>query len=198
MLLIAGGASRLISRSGATAADLSLVKEHIGLTHNSDDALLNSILLGAITEIENRASIALTTQVRRYYVPSQWAAKLSGYSLYLPFNPVKTIDEVTYLDSDDAPQTDFTEYRAVHDEGIYFKSLPPVIASGDGSIYVDYTCGFGDDLSDVPEVWQVLINQLCFRRYEFRDTISGSASADKEWERAFDNQILAAGGERFA
>ena len=196
MLLIAGGASRLISRSGATAADLSLVKEHIGLTHNSDDTLLNNILLGAITEIENRASIALTTQVRRYSVPSQWAYKLSGYTLYLPFNPIQSIDTLTYLDSDDAPQTDFTDYRLVQDEGVYFKSLPPVIASGDGSIYLDYTCGFGDDLADVPEVWQVLVNQLCFRRYEFRDTISGQN--DRDWERAFDSQIVAAGGERFA
>ena len=195
MQIISGGVSRLLTRSAVQPIDTALVKEHIGLTHNSDDALLSTIISAAISEVENRGGVALMEQTRRFYLPSSWSQKLSGNSFHLPFGPVRSIDSVSYIDSDGATQA-YTDFRLASERYCHFGSQPiNTVGDGEGAVSIDYTCGIGTTLAEIPEEWQVCVHQLCMRRYEFRDTVDGKS--DKAWERAFQIQVMNAAGSEY-
>jgi len=166
------------------------------VSHNADDALILGVggyLGAAANEAEERGGIALIRQKRRQYIGCE-EYPVAGKSFALLYGPVSAITVVKYLDSSDAEQTyPSTSYRYSNGD-IYFKLGPPTLADGPNAIWVDYETGFGDTPTEVPAMWQNIVMQLAFRKYELRGESPGDASM--AWERMIDRQIVIAGGSR--
>jgi uncharacterized phiE125 gp8 family phage protein len=168
------------------------------VSHNADDALIYGVggyLLAATQEAEQRGNVSLITQKRRQFIgEEEYPVKCKSFALLN--GPVRSVTSVSYLDSDDTEQElDASLYRFANGD-IYFKDNPPTLADGPNTIWVDYEAGYGDSPSVVDALWQNIVMQLAFRKYELRGESPGPTP--DAWERMIDRQIVIAGGNRRA
>lgn len=102
---------------------------------------------------------SLITQVRKYVVAAWPAEEL----LYVPWGPVQSIGSVVYRTDEGAVEWPESDYETVvwpmEPAGIVAASSWPT-ASGSlrpNGIEVTYTAGYGDEASDVPEMFRLAI-----------------------------------------
>lgn len=172
------------------------LRDHLIVSHNADDTIILGVggyLYAATVEAENRGNVSLITQKRRQFIGLE-DYPVACKSFALGFGPVQSVTAVKYLDEDDAEQTyPVASYRYSHGD-IYFKEDPPTLADGPNTIWVDYVAGYGDSPSTVNALWQNIVMQLAFRKYELRGESPGQTP--DAWERMIDRQIVIAGGSR--
>lgn len=72
-----------ISKARELAVDLALVKEHLRIDHDSDDNLLQSLLLSAIKQIEEKTGWALSE------TDYEWDIESGDLNKSIPLYPVK-------------------------------------------------------------------------------------------------------------
>jgi uncharacterized phiE125 gp8 family phage protein len=172
------------------------LRDHLIVSHNADDTIILGVggyLHAATVEVENRGNVSLISQQRRQYIGVD-DYPVACKSFALGFGPVQSITAVMYLDEDDVEQTyPATSYRYSHGD-IYFKEDPPTLADGPNTIWVDYVAGYGDTPSAVDSLWQNIVMQIAFRKYELRGESPGQTP--DAWERMIDRQIVIAGGSR--
>jgi len=170
------------------------LRDHLIVSHSADDDLIFGVgghLPAAVREAENRGNVSLITQKRRQYI-DEYPVKCKSFAL--GFGPVQSILAVGYLDSSDEEQVyPGTSYRFTNGD-IYFKENPANIADGPGTIWVDYEAGYGDTPAAVDSLWQNIVMQLAFRKYELRGESPGPTP--DAWERMIDRLIVIAGGSR--
>ncbi len=174
------------------------LKNHLQVTHDLDDDIIYEIggyLPAAVNETENRGTVSLIRQRRRLYLGTDVLPYLTGENIALPFGPILAVTSVKYLDADGAEQTMAgTYYRATVDTcSIYFKDCP-VLADGPNTVWIDYESGYGNDPSAVPALWQNIVAQIAFRKYDLRGG-DGGANAEK-WERMIQGLVNIAGASQ--
>lgn len=172
------------------------LRDHLIVSHNADDALIFGVgghLPAAAEEAEHRGSVSLITQKRRQYIaPEDFPVACKSFAL--GYGPVQSILAVGYLDSSDVEQEyDAADYRYTNGD-IYFKDDPATIADGPNTIWVDYVAGYGDTPTSIPAIWQNIVMQLAFRKYELRGESPGTTP--DAWERMIDRLVVIAGGNR--
>ena len=175
---------------------LDMVRAHLELSHTADDELVYGVggyVEAATAIIENRANTALISQKRQMVLGAEYLDKLYEGTFSIPFRPVTAITSITYLDVDEVERTLATSYyRLAKGNQLYFKEEPPSLADGPGTMWVDFTCGFGDSPNDVPSQWRYIVLLQACRMYEFRSTEDRQS---KEWAKCLENLIYAAGGD---
>lgn len=127
--------------SGLRVVDLATVKQHCRIDISDDDALLDQYQLAAIDHIERETGGKVLEQIVRVTMDA-----FDPYrALLLPTSPVRTIENVKYIDTAGALQTlASTEYVAVM--GQVVTRLEPVTTwpSADKRIgAVRIECGVG-------------------------------------------------------
>lgn len=181
--------------------NLADIKEHIQISHNSDDGLLffgsGGFIADATQEIETRGQVSLIEQKRRVlldYMPCD-------ESIYLNRGPVSEVTAVKYLDADGDEQTlADTYYRPIikgRKNQIYFTEDADAItvADGPGTVWVEYTAGFGQTPNSVPAQWRTLVAAVAYHLYERRGLVAGGG-LDEAFERIIDRKVINAGGAR--
>lgn len=152
-------------------------------------------LPAATVEAERRGGVSLIRQRRRQYISAS-EYPIVGNSFALSYGPVLSVTAVKYLDSLDAEQTyPAASYRYSNGD-IYFKALPPTLADGPNTIWVDYEAGYGDTPASVDPLWQNIVMLLAFNKYELRGESAGQNP--DAWERMITRLIVTAGGDRRA
>jgi uncharacterized phiE125 gp8 family phage protein len=176
----------------------AVLKNHIQVTHSEDDDIIlgsGGYVHAATDQVEKQGSISLITQTRTLTIGSELLSALSGEEVHLPFGPIQAVTEIGYLDTDGTQQVLPPEnYRvSLGNRSVYFQGDTPTLAEGPGTVWVNYTSGFGDSSDDVPAAWQNCVMVLAMRMYDFRGADSGQTN--DTWARMFKHMILAAGGE---
>lgn len=179
---------------------LSEIKQHAQVSHDVEDDLLSSdfggYLADAVEEIEARGQVSLIYQRRRLTLDRlpchETIAALRG--------PLVSVESVGYLDSDSAAQTlEDTYYRIDNRSkrgGIYFNDTSGIcIEDGEGSVWIDMTCGYGEVSANVPAQWRQLVAIVATHSYQRRELASGGG-LDDAMERVIDRKIVVAGGSR--
>lgn len=152
---------------------LSEVKTTLRLDHDGEDELIAGLIRAAREEVEASCGLALVDQ--------DWRLALerpprSGRVL-LRRHPVREILSVTAYGSDgEASLVDPATYRL--DGGgrparLHFLAMPPSAANG---IEIDFSAGFGEAGTDVPDLLKRAMLVLVAYWYEFR---ASYAAADQ-------------------
>lgn len=179
--------------------DTIAFKNHLQLDHSyDDDIVLGSYgyLMAATEEAENRGNVSLIKQKRRHIIGEECLSNLSEITVQLGFGPIITLTDVRYLDEDGAEQVmPTTNYRLLSESSsVYFYGTIPTLEDGPGTVWVNYEAGYGDDYTAVPPIWQNVVNQIAFRKYDLRSGDGGNTNGP--WERLIDSLIVTAGGSR--
>ena len=148
-----------------TPADL---KQHLRVTHNSEDALIASLIKAAREEVEQATGLALISQVWRLYLDC-WP---SSQVVPLLRAPVISVDVITVYNAAGAPGVQqlsaFVLDRSSRPARLAIPNAPTGPGTALNGIEIDFTAGFGAAGADVPDGLKRAILLLAAHWYEFR------------------------------
>jgi len=159
----------LLSPAAGEPITLSELKDHLRITQNDEDVLINGYLVAAVRAIEARGSIAMLTQ--------SWRLALDGVpeeTVFLPIAPAVSINAVMIIDRDGVPQPVLSEtYEfAAGSPGRLRRAAPwPQPGVGVAGVQIDFTAGYADAAS-VPVPLKQAARILAAHFYERREALS--------------------------
>ena len=131
---------------------MSRVKEHLRVDGTQDDDLIRTYAQAAFGHIEGVTWRALITQTLKLTLPR------FRIPIYLPRDPIQSVDAVTYVDTNGAEQTltestqwvAYTNSTPVEVRPAYQVSWPSSRFVPD-AIRVTFTAGYGTTVRDLPD-----------------------------------------------
>lgn len=149
---------------GPTSLPLFLVdiRQHIGLSDNHFDSMLDQLLSVATTRVEQDTRRSLITQTR---VLSMDSFPTNGI-IELPSPPLQSVTSVTYVDTNDATQTFSSSKYSVDSNNTPGRLIVndsedwPTIRGHFDDIKVTYVAGYGSTVASVDPVAQYAIKML--------------------------------------
>ena len=165
-------------RTGEPEAEpvtLAEVKTHLKLTHSSEDGLLSGLVRAAREEVERSTGLALIDQTWRLLI-DRWP---SQGCVFLPKSPLREILAVTAFGTEgEASLINPTDYQVdllSRPARLHFDKRPEPLRMFNG-IEIDFSAGFGEAGTDVPDLLKRAILLLVAHWYEFR---SGFGPSDQ-------------------
>lgn len=149
---------------------LQMLKEHIGILHTDDDALLTQLLYAACDSVEIRLWRRLVTQTWDFY----YDAFQSPFRL--PFPPCQSITSVKYYDNSGVLQTlASTVYELGDNYGVGIVRLKhgqtwPTCRGHHDDVVIRAVVGYGA-YTAVPPAIQLAIRMMAANAYEFRESL---------------------------
>lgn len=180
-----------LTRTAAPASALMTsddIKSHVNIDWDDDDDYLDALIAAATARIDGPfgEGIPLLTQ--------SWAISLDhlpGQYFQIPMYPVQSVDSITYVDVNGDTQTldpslylvDYGRNPVViaHAHQAQFPSVQRQL----GCVKINFTCGYGDDPSDVPADILHAVRLLVGHYYLNREAVVGIGSRDTPQELPF-------------
>lgn len=159
----------LFRTAGPDAEPVSVAqaKTHLRIDHDSEDELIAALIRAACAEVEQRTGTAMIAQAWRLVVD---AVPKSGL-LLLRRGPVREIVSVTVYGSEgEASAVDPASYQLdllSRPARLHFDTRPAGLRAMNG-VEVDFTAGFGEAGTDVPDLLKRAVLLLVAHWYEFR------------------------------
>lgn len=151
----------------AEPVTLAEVKAHLRIAHDSEDTLIAGLIRAAREDLERATGLALIDQGWRLALDA-WPAR--GCVL-LARHPVREVLSVTvYGSQGEASLIDPAEYEAdmlSRPARLHFSTRPQPQRMLNG-IEIDFTAGYGEAGTDVPDLLKRAILLLVGHWYEFR------------------------------
>lgn len=142
-------------------------KAHLRVSHSSEDALIGALVKAARDEVEKSAGLALIDQSWRLALDRPPA----GGTALLLRHPVKAVLSVTVFDADGGASlvdpADYALDTLSRPARLHFQTMPSPTRAMNG-IEIDFTAGFGEAGTDVPDLLKRAIMVLTAHWYEFR------------------------------
>lgn len=175
-------------RTGEPAGEpvtLTAVKDHLRLSHASEDDLIGGLIRAAREEVERTTGMALINQTWRLTL-DRWPR---NGCVQLMRHPVREILSVTaYGTEGEASLVDPADYQVdtlSRPARVHFKRCEEPLRVMNG-IEIDFAAGFGEAGTDVPDLLRRAILLLVAHWYEFRasfDAADQPASYPAGYER---------------
>jgi uncharacterized phiE125 gp8 family phage protein len=151
----------------AEPVTLAEVKAHLRLDHGSEDDLLIGLIRAAREDVERTAGLALLDQAWRL-VLDKWPR---NGCVAVMRHPIREILSVTAYGSEgEASVMNPASYQAdtvSRPARLHFDAPPGALRAING-IEIDFTAGFGEAGTDVPDLLRRAILLLVAHWYEFR------------------------------
>jgi uncharacterized phiE125 gp8 family phage protein len=146
---------------------LSEVKAHLRIDGTSEDDLLTGLVRAARQDVERSTGLALIDQSWRL-VLDRWPA--SG-TVPLRIHPVREVLSVTLYGSEGeasllAPES-YQVDTLSRPARVHAETAPPALRAMNG-VEIDFSAGFGESGTDVPDLLRRAILLLVAHWYEFR------------------------------
>lgn len=162
----------LIDAPAVTPISLADVKAHLRIEHSDDDTLLVRLIGAATAYTDVTGALGHAMILQKW---GQWVASAPPASVKLILGPVTQVSAVKYYDTDGELQTDTLSNYDV--TGTSFESYVtpkagfnwPVTQTRADAIRIEYTIGYGEAASDVPETLRHAILMLIGHWYENRE-----------------------------
>lgn len=151
---------------------LQEAKRHLTIDHNNDDTLIKNSLIPAVRQ-------AAELRTHRQFQTASWTLTLDCFpkgseGLRLPLGQFQSLDSITHYDSD-LTSTSMTLATEVYEFGSTDYPVITPVTSWDSTarkVVVVFTCGYGDAVSDVPELLRQGMLILLAHYYEQRELVS--------------------------
>lgn len=162
-------------------------RQHLRIDYEGEDDLLAGLIRAAREEVEAACGLALIDQ--------SWRLALDrlprSMTVSLRRHPVREIAAVTvYGGEGEASLVDPADYRLdaqARPARLHFLKAPPVVAAING-IEIDFTAGFGEAGTDVPDLLKRAMLLLVAHWFEFRAEI-GAAAQPVSYPAGYDRLI---------
>jgi uncharacterized phiE125 gp8 family phage protein len=169
--------SILIAPPATEPLTLAETKLFLRVDGTAEDDLVNALIKAARAHVETVTARALITQGWRAF-RDQWPSKRV---LRIPRAPVISLDALTVHDEDGAAHlVDPSAYRldkASVPARLQVSDAAPVPGLMVNGIEVDFTAGYGDQPTDVPEPLRLAMRRLVAHWYEHREADGGAEAA---------------------
>ncbi len=147
---------------------LSEVKAHLRIDHMQEDGLIEGLIRAARQEVEKTTGQALIDQAWRL-VLDDWPVR---DTVFLRRTPVKAVLSVTLFDADGAgslldPDSYLLDPFSAPAR-LHFARRPPGPGLALNGIEVDFSAGYGEAGTDVPDLLRRAVLMLAGHWYEFR------------------------------
>lgn len=151
---------------------LQQAKDHLNLTHDLDDALIEMIITSARQRVEQEISKSLLTQTVEL--------SLDDFSdeICLYYAPVQSVTSIAYYDSDNVQQTLAANMYDVDLKSMVgrvtraYNATYPSVYYRPNAVTITYVAGYGDNAQDVPSPILSAVLLLVGHLYENRDQVS--------------------------
>lgn len=164
-------------------------KAHLRVSHASEDELISGLTRAARDEVEKATGVALIDQSWRLAL-DRWPRHAVAM---LPRHPVKAVLSVTVFGADGEatlldPDT-YTLDSLSRPARLHFEATPAPARIMNG-IEIDFTAGFGEAGTDVPDILKRAILALTNHWYEFRGVFDAN-DQPVSYPPAYDRMISA-------
>jgi len=164
-----------ISRDSSDAIPLSLVKEHLRISHDNscEDELIRTYIATARMCFEAFTWRTLITTTFRTY-RDIWER---GYEIRR--SPLQSIESVKYYDTDNVLQTLDSSNYYITNETDYSRlifnddAVLPSLKGREQAIQIEFKAGYGDTMADIPADIQTALLQHVASMYENRGDCEG-------------------------
>lgn len=134
----------LITEPSKEPVTLDETKKWCDIEHDDDDSLIDRLIAGSRRQVEIRTQSSLVRQKHRLYLD-----RFPNDCIYLPYGPVKTIDQIQYVDINGVTQTvslSPTIYVLDHEDrvGLSYGQTWPATRYQKNAIWIDYWAGYFD------------------------------------------------------
>lgn len=156
---------------------LEEVKEQAIIEHDDDDALLLRLIAAATNHVETVTGHSIVRQKKRLYLDKFQDA------VFLPKGPVKSIEQMQYIDGDGNTQTVTASIYSYNDADRYLRlaygQTWPDARSEANAVWVDYWAGYfnnGDSpidvTADIPEALKHAVLMLVAEYLRNREALN--------------------------
>jgi len=149
--------------------DLLDVKTYLRVDHNSDDNLINSLILSARQACEKATGLSLINRSYNLYI-DEWTSN----SLFLPRPPLVSISAINIYAEDGSSSLYAAINYFVDNNGFSPRivlnsgAVTPLASRKANGIEIQYIAGYGILTSDIPELLKQGMMQLITYIYEHR------------------------------
>lgn len=154
----------------AEPVTLNEAKAHLRVAHASEDDLISALIRAAREEVERATGLALIDQAWRLAADRLPASD----TLLLHRHPVREVLSVTVYGSEGeaalVPADDWQLDSLSRPARLHFRKRPQVLQAMNG-IEVDFSAGFGEAGTDVPDLLKRAVLLLVAHWYEFRSSV---------------------------
>lgn len=185
----------VVSVATGEVVSLEEIRQYVQVPEASDNALLQSLRDAAVAQTQEETRRKLLTHTVRLWLdrfprlsdqtPSD-RTRL-GTDIILPFPPLKTVTEITYIDSDGVKQTiDAADYlvdtanepgRVRLAEGCQWP-MPRLIGTADHPwpVKVEFTCGFGTLSTQIPATYRTIVKAYIKLWFDMPNPVENSGA----------------------
>ena len=150
---------------------LTEAKQNLRLDHDAEDGLLNGLIRAAREEVEAACGLAMVEQRWRLVLDELPPSR----TVLLRRHPVRGVTSVTVYDVDGAASlVDPSRYRLEPQARPARLSFSGPLPDSQNGIEIDFTAGFGEAATDVPDLLKRAIHVLVAHWFEFRASFGAS------------------------
>ena len=165
-------ALELLEAPAITPITLAEVKDQLRVEHTDDDSILTRLIAVAVayTDVTGALGHAMITQKW-----GQWIAANPPSAVKLILGPSQAVTAVKYYDTDGTLQTaTLTDFEVTGTEFATYIGPKtgfswPVTDQRSDAIRIEYTIGYGDSTTDVPETLRHAMMMLIAHWYDNRE-----------------------------
>ena len=171
----------------AEPVTLGEAKAHLRVDHDSEDALIAGLIRAAREEVERSTGLALLAQGWRLAV-DDWPPDGCVFLLKHPIQEILSVTaygtegEASLISPDDY-EADLTSRPA----RLHFDATPEPLRTFNG-IEIDFSAGFGEAGTDVPDLLKRAMLLLVAHWFEFRGSY-GPGDQPVSWPAGYDRLI---------
>jgi len=177
-------ALELVTAPTAMPVSLAEAKDHLRVDSDDDDVLVTRLIAvaTAFTDAQGALGAAMITQTW-----GQWIGANPEQTVPIFLGPFQSLDAVKYYDVDGVLQTDtLSNYdifgtKAAKYIGPKAGFSWPVAQDRSDAIKIEYTIGFGDAASDIPDTIRHALLLLIGHWYENREQATTDNLNDIPW-----------------
>lgn len=160
----------------ALAMNLDEVKDHLRVTGDEENFLIQKYIKAAVDYVENYTGLRLMTQTWDYFLDNFPTGQIK-----MPYAPLQSITSIKYYDSDNAQQTltvttDYLVDTTSKPGRIEYVSSWPTTYAKNNAAEIRFVCGY-TTRGLIPEGIQTALFLLIAHYYENRNAVMVSTGA---------------------
>lgn len=159
---------------------LAEAKEHLRVSGTSDDAYITTLIKVTGSLCESYAGLSFTEQTRQVKLDK---FPCDSGEIILPYGPVQSVDEFTYVDGneDDQTLTENTDFNVdIHSQLARVKPVSgwPGAANVMNALTIEYTAGFENPPDQIKQAMLMQIGTFFENR---QDEVTGTIVSSLSW-----------------
>lgn len=176
----------LTVKTSPTVEPISTVeaKEHARVDANGEDSLVDAIVTSARMRVEEYLQRALIDTVFTMTLDdfgpnvAWWPRSFLAGEVRLPRNPVRSVDEIRYVDDSGVQQTLAASKYRVDKSSTVARVTPaytetwPTTRPVTNAVEIDFTAGYGASATDVPAPIRQAIKIIVSTQFDYRQALS--------------------------